>query len=212
MHKPKVRETTKEGHAMQSRSVATRRRILEAATEVLADCGLAGASTLRIQQRAEVSRGRLLHHFPSRQVLLVASIDHVATERFEHLSRRVEGLSGSPRISETIRLLWSTHEGALFWAALELWLGARNDKALRNALLPQERRLGALIRSVCDELFGEELVGHPLYPMFVDVLLTSMRGAAITHTFDRRYSLQSNRHVQLWTQLAHELFFNVDEG
>src|SRR5688572_3707152 len=51
-----------------------RARLLDAAVECLIDLGAAGTSTLAVQRRADVSRGALLHHFPSREALLAASV------------------------------------------------------------------------------------------------------------------------------------------
>ena len=41
----------------------------------------ARSSTLMVQRRAEVSRGGLLHHFPSKDALLVAAAQHLAAVR-----------------------------------------------------------------------------------------------------------------------------------
>jgi hypothetical protein len=35
-------------------------------------------------------------------------------------------------------------------------------------------------------MFGEELAGHPRFRQLRDILLTSMRGAALTYAFDPR--------------------------
>ena len=48
------------------RTADSRLLILDAAVACLVEEGYAGASTLAVQARAGVSRGRLLHHFPSR--------------------------------------------------------------------------------------------------------------------------------------------------
>ena len=71
----------------EERTATSRARILEAAVACLVESGYAGATTLRIQARAGVSRGRLLHHFPSRDQLLVAASHHLATERLLYAFR-----------------------------------------------------------------------------------------------------------------------------
>jgi len=59
----------------------------------LVESGYSGATTLQIQARAGVSRGRLLHHFPSRDELLVAASRHLATERLRATAARIGGLA-----------------------------------------------------------------------------------------------------------------------
>jgi hypothetical protein len=77
-----------------------------------------------------------------------------------------------------VRVLWSTFEGPLFIASLELWLAARNDPELRDALVPQERLLGKEIAEAAADVFGPKLAGHPQFRSTLAVLLDAMRGAA----------------------------------
>ena len=68
------------------RTATSRARILDAAVACLVESGYRGATTLRIQARAGVSRGRLLHHFPSRDELLVAASRHLTVQRLQRSS------------------------------------------------------------------------------------------------------------------------------
>src|SRR5512140_1521509 len=65
----------------QQRRDETRRALLDAAVESLIEVGFAHTTTLEVQRRAKVSRGALLHHFPSKAELLVAAVDHLAEMR-----------------------------------------------------------------------------------------------------------------------------------
>ena len=89
------------------RSIA---RILDAAVDCLVEEGYAGASTLAVQARAGISRGRLLHHFPSRAELLVAACDHLVTTQLEEVRRRsvalmADGPTGRERVDRAIDLM-----------------------------------------------------------------------------------------------------------
>jgi AcrR family transcriptional regulator len=53
----------------------------------LVERGYTGTTTVTIQELADVSRGRLLHHFPSRDALLVAAAEHPAVERINEMER-----------------------------------------------------------------------------------------------------------------------------
>src|ERR1700748_3836545 len=79
----------------EERTATSRARVLDAAVACLVESGFAGATTLRIQARAGVSRGRLLHHFPSRDELLVAASRHLTSERLRSTGERIHGLSRS---------------------------------------------------------------------------------------------------------------------
>src|SRR5262245_11831889 len=56
----------RKARTQQERRDQTRGRILDAAVESLIEAGVAGTTTLEVQKRADVSRGALLHHFPSK--------------------------------------------------------------------------------------------------------------------------------------------------
>lgn len=188
----------------QPRSLVTQARILDAAVEALIEHGYAGASTLRIQQMAQVSRGRLLHQFPSRDHLLIAAVQHLATARVEGTRERT-GWPASPaeRIDAAVDAMWSTYQQGYFWAATELWLASRYNDELREALLPAERSLGAKVRAATDLMFGEPLNRAAGYPAIRELINTSMRGVAVTYAFDRRHAA-SDSHLPIWKQLARE--------
>src|SRR6185437_14086795 len=104
----------RDGGARARRTADSRALILEAAVGCLVEDGYAGASTLAVQARAGVSRGRLLHHFPSR-----AELQQRAT------ALMADQPAGPARVDQAIDLMWATFHEPPFWAALELWTAAR---------------------------------------------------------------------------------------
>ncbi len=175
------------------RSEDSRGRILDAAVACLVDGGYSGATTLTIQGEAAVSRGRLLHHFPSRDRLLVAAAQHLAVKRVADTEERVLRLLdaqrdavGFERADRVIELLWQSFSEPHFWASVELWTAARSSPEIADALRPEERLLGSAIRASMARMFGDELASRPRFRQLRDLLLTSMRGAALTYTFDPR--------------------------
>ena len=159
-----------------------------------------------MQARAGVSRGRLLHHFPSRAQLLVAAAEHLSTTllgRGRPGPRRSWRTSrpGRERVDRAIDLMWATFQEPPFWAAMELWTAARTDPELRAALRSEERRLRAAIRAVADEIWGPEVAAAPLYAELCELLFTSMRGVAIVYAFEDRPAV-TDPHLALWKRLA----------
>lgn len=148
---------------------------------VLVDEGYRAATTSRIQRAAGVSRGALLHHFPTRHVLLLAATRHLAVRRGRWLADRAAAIDdGADRIDATISLLWDTMNGPLFAAATELWIAARTDEALRRELVVHERRLGVEARH---HLAAAMRLPDPDAPALVaalDQTLQVLRGAALT--------------------------------
>lgn len=192
----------------EERTATSRARILDAAVACLVEAGYAGATTLRIQARAGVSRGRLLHHFPSRDQLLVAASRHLATQRLLRTGERIVelagDLTGAERLDRAIELMWETFSEPHFWAAVELWTAARTNDDLRAALLPEEREVGAAIRAGMDRFYGPGLTVHLRYAQVRDLLFTSMRGVGLTYALDHR-DPATDPHLPLWKDVAHTL-------
>ncbi|MBJ7454302.1 MAG: TetR/AcrR family transcriptional regulator, partial [Blastococcus sp.] len=171
--------------------------------------GYAGASTLAVQARAGISRGRLLHHFPSRAELLVAACDHLVTTQLEEVRRRsvalmADGPTGRERVDRAIDLMWATFQEPPFWAATELWTAARTDPALRAALGSGEGRLRAAMAAVGDGIWGPEFAASPVYADLTELLFTSMRGVALVYAFEPRPPA-TDPHLPLWKRLAARL-------
>ncbi len=73
------------------RSGETRRRILDAAVLLLGERGYAGLRTAEVAEAAGVSKGAQTHHFPSKDDLVVAVVEHVfvrASEQARNRARR----------------------------------------------------------------------------------------------------------------------------
>lgn len=188
--------------AVQTRTIDVQRRILDAAVEVMLEHGYSGASTVRIQERAGVSRGRLLHHFPSRDALLIAASQHLARARVGELpSEHSWPTDPGERIDAVVDTMAATFTQGYFWAATELWIAARTHEELRDALLPGEREIARAVRVAMDSFFGPDLALRPGYEGLREVLFTSLRGMALTTSFDPRDE-PTRRHVERLKQLA----------
>jgi AcrR family transcriptional regulator len=183
---------------IQQRAWETREKILQAAVCCLAEDGYAATTTSRIQERAGVSRGSLLHQFPSRDDLLIAAIQHLCDQRMADLPAGRGGIDGA------IDALWGLFHGPLFRAAVQLWVAAEHKPELAAALAPRERELGRRIKSSLIVLFGKRYAGHPALAALISLLVSSMRGVALTYAFEPRDHTRDPNLV-LWRRLAHEM-------
>jgi AcrR family transcriptional regulator len=171
MQAPPEHSPSRPPRTQQERREDTRGRLLAATIECLVEHGYAGTTTQRVQDRAGLSRGALLHHFATKEALLVAAVSHVADAQIDAVRAGAAGGAASE-----VELLHRVMSGPLFLAGLELWQAARTEPALRAALLPAERRVGAAVRQLLDELFPRSH-GRRIE---VDGLLALYRGLALT--------------------------------
>jgi AcrR family transcriptional regulator len=127
----------------QERSRVTRQRLMEATVECLLEYGWSGTTTTVVAERAGVSRGAQLHHYPTRAELVVAAVQHVGAARDAELVAAAEAVPPGPRRTETVlTMLADLYSGPLFQAALELWVAARTDPALHAVTAPLEIEVG----------------------------------------------------------------------
>jgi AcrR family transcriptional regulator len=77
---PSTRRSERRGSAQP----LTRERIVEAALELIDADGLAGFSTRKLGERLGVEAMSIYHHFPSKQHLLDALVDHAVSTIAEH--------------------------------------------------------------------------------------------------------------------------------
>ena len=71
---------TRTGRQQQARSLATRERLIRAALDEIHEVGYHAATTHQIAERARVSRGALLHHFPTRADIIQAALEALLAE------------------------------------------------------------------------------------------------------------------------------------
>jgi AcrR family transcriptional regulator len=163
------------------RSHATRSRLLEATVECLAEVGWSGTTTTLVAQRAGVSRGAQLHHYPTRAELVVAAIGHLAALRAQEMARAADRLPAGPdRVTAVLDLLAEQHTGPLFAAALEVWVAARSDDALRAVLQPVEASLGREVHRFTVEMLGAD-ESRPGVREAVQATLDLMRGLGVAN-------------------------------
>jgi AcrR family transcriptional regulator len=136
------------------RSRAMRRRLLEATVECLVELGWAGTTTTVVSERAGVSRGAQLHHFPSKQDLVVAAVDHLSQRRRDEMTAAAADLPEKDRTRAVLEALAHQFVSPVFFAALELWVAARTDAELRSAVVPLERRIGRETHAYALDLLG----------------------------------------------------------
>ncbi|MFF6804166.1 TetR family transcriptional regulator [Streptomyces sp. NPDC012616] len=157
----------------------TRMQLLDAAVDCLVEFGYAGTTTQRIQDRVNLSRGALSHHFASKADLLVAAIHHIADQRLELLRSAADGIESGPHaLPQVVAVIHTAMSGPPFLAALELWISARTDPQLRAALISPERRLGRALREIFEKAIAQTDPAQAR--LAFDMLLIFLRGLAIT--------------------------------
>lgn len=163
--------------------------------------GYARTTTLAVQHRAGVSRGALLHHYPSKASLLVDAVRHLAVQQGDALEERAATApDGSD--ADWLDLLCESFTSPLFGAVLELWVAARTDDELRAALLPYEREIGHRLRDIARVGLGGP--APPQFDLVIAMSLAYFRGLALTAVLDADAASQA-RLLAGWRQVVQVL-------
>ena len=159
-----------------------RARLLEATTELLVERGFGGTSTTLVSERAGVSRGAQLHHFPTKNALVVAAVEHLTDIRRAELAAAARALpAGRRRTRAVLQMLADHFTSPVFTAALELWVAARSDEALLAAVAPLEQRVGREAHRLTVELLGAD-ESRPGVRELVQATLDLVRGLGLANT------------------------------
>ena len=166
----------------EERTRAMRARLLEATVDCLVERGFAGTSTTLVSERAGVSRGAQLHHFPSKNDLVLAAVEHLTEVRGAELAAAAAALpTGERRTRAVLEMLADHFTSPVFFAALELWVAARTDETLLAAVEPLEQRVGREAhRLVVDALGADE--ARPGSRELVQATLDLVRGLGLATT------------------------------
>ncbi len=113
------------------RTAAMRKRLIDAAIECLGKLGY-GATTLQlVTDAAGVSRGAVLHHFPTRVDLMIAVAEYAAGKQNRHVARLLaETKPGMERYLAITMATWDAMTKPPAIALLEIMMGSRSDPEL----------------------------------------------------------------------------------
>ena len=166
----------------EQRTRAMRQRLLEATVDCLVEHGWSGTTTTLVSRRAGVSRGAQLHHFPTKNDLVVAAVEHLSELRGEELRRAARDLPSGKRRTRAVLEMFADHfTGPVFTAALELWVAARTDEALHLAVVPLEQRVGREAHRIAVDALGVD-EREPRVRELVQATLDLVRGLGLANT------------------------------
>lgn len=163
----------------EERSAATQRALLDAAVSCLIENGFQGFSTTIVADRAGVSRGAQLHHYPTRASLVAAAVAHVFAGLTEDYERSFAALAENDRSpARAVALLQAICLDPRHHAVLDLYAAARTDSELRESLVPVASRHRENVIEMAGRYFPEA-AGDERFRLTLDLLLHAVVGMAL---------------------------------
>ncbi|MFB7245556.1 hypothetical protein CW362_09115 [Streptomyces populi] len=195
---------------VQQRALDTRELLLDATVGVLAEQGYAQFSTLAVGEAAGVSRGRLVHHFPTKLALVEATLDHLVERYRERVPLHLDLITDGPdegRIARALDTLWSLKRSREYAACLELIAGARGDEELRSALRKFDGDLNAALDDAVRRLVGI-VADRPGFDAALMTTISAMRGLLLTA---RALGLSESDLEGEWSRMRERLVLIFEE-
>ncbi|MGH7822785.1 MAG: TetR/AcrR family transcriptional regulator [Candidatus Binatia bacterium] len=171
---------TKVRRTQSERSARTRAKLLDATIGCLYERGYAGTTTTEVADRAGVSRGAQLHHFPTKHELVTSAVDYLLERRLREFREAFARLpAGVNRHDVAVDLLWSMFSGPTFYAWLELVVAARTDPELRRTISAIGRRFVENVHRTHRDLFPAPESPSPFFDIAPDFTFSVMEGLAL---------------------------------
>ena len=165
----------------QARAIATRNKLLSAAAHCLCELGARGTTTTAVAKEAGVSQGALYKHFGSKHHLLAATTEHLLATLFTAFQRAFAArpLDDGDKLSKVLPALWGVFLLPELYAVVELYIMARTDEPLREALVPVLDAHRQNLLAEARELFPVAASENPRFDLAVYGIMLALQGAAM---------------------------------
>lgn len=195
------------------KSAMTRDRILDAAIDCFIKLGYTKVTTAKVSDYAGVSRGAMLHHFPSKIELIRSAIEYLHGKLLEDYTLKVSkiptNLSGRERRRAGLDAYWDHLNADLFVAYHELSIAGRTDPELQEILEQSVLNFENHVRETNDELFKEWNDRGERFLLAMDLTKFLMEGMAVGQIAQDR-DVRINRLLDYLSDRLEEIF--VEEG
>jgi AcrR family transcriptional regulator len=163
------------------KSAATRGLIVEAAIKCFVELGYARTTTTAIADRAGLSRGAMLHHFPSKVDVVRAAVEHLHAKRLKAFRRAVQRTPPSgDRVHANLEAYWQHVRHPMFVAFFELVVAARTDRELAAILAPAREAFEEELHRTARQVFPEWHTDDTTFDVALDLTRYVLEGMAIS--------------------------------
>lgn len=167
----------------EKKSKSTRNLILDSAIECLFEEGYSDTSTALIAAKAGLSRGAMMHHYPTKIDLITALIEHLNEKRKFAYSQLVASIPDTKRLEQEagIEAYWELLTSKESIALKELRNAARTDNQYSEILRQATREIENEWRDFVLTLFPEWKNKPDQFNLAMDLTQFLMEGMAMHH-------------------------------
>lgn len=162
------------------RSAKTREKVLNATLDQIYECGILSASTPEIVKRAGISRGAMLHHFPSKEQLIAAAVEKLLDDEVALIRNEAAAYAEHKKsIEDFVDFLWERFSGRLFMITMDFLSSARTDEKLREAVIPVSLNFHESLNDIWIRFFPHKQKSADQIQLLLNSTLCLMRGMGV---------------------------------
>lgn len=196
------------------KSAMTRGAILDAAIQCFIELGYANTTTALIANYANVSRGAMMHHFPSRMSVIRAVVEYLHDLRLKEYRELMVDIDDPNEvvnkqvIQRSVEAAWRYVNLPSFVAYQELLMASRTDAELRQVVEPVEKDFEKQFLETVRVVFPhwEKISGLEVAHDLVQFLL---KGMSLSHLSGRR-NARAKRVMNYLTDILYYIYTQED--
>ncbi len=161
----------------EERSRQTQARVTQATIECILEKGIRATSTVDVARQAGVSRGALVHHYPSKTLLMQAALEDLLNREVESvrdMARRVK--TGDLDFDNFLLALHDHFKGDMYMVTLEYLTNARTDPDIMEVLVPLASKFNESLEAIWEQLVASAEHSSHTKRVALNATLCMMRG------------------------------------
>ncbi|CAM3698621.1 TetR/AcrR family transcriptional regulator [Halomonas sp. FME1] len=161
----------------EERSRHTQARVIQATIECILENGIRATSTVDIARQAGVSRGALVHHYPSKTLLMQSALEDLLSREVESVRIMANGVKeGALDFDSLLKALHEHFKGDLYMVTLEYLTNARTDPNLMKVLAPLGIKFNTSLEYIWEQLVASAEHTSHQNRVALNATLCMMRG------------------------------------
>ncbi|WP_281930226.1 TetR/AcrR family transcriptional regulator [Roseibium album] len=142
-------KSVKTRRTQAERSAATQAKIVKAAQHLIVKRGLAHTTTHDIAEQAQVSRGAMLHHFPTRTLIIRTAYAEMLQQEVDLLRRFTRSLQpGQNRLKSLTEYIWERYQNGIFQVSMDYISEARVNPEELKYVSAESRKFNDALNDV----------------------------------------------------------------
>jgi AcrR family transcriptional regulator len=164
------------------KSAATRKQIISAAIRCIVESSYSNTTMMKISEKAGLSRGATLHHFPTKMDIIRAAVDYLHEKRLQAFRRSIKEIPEGADMAHMAVQAYSSHlDHPIYVALFELSVAARTDNELKEILVPAQLAFDREWYQTAWDLFPEWHSDRKSFDLALNLSQQLMEGMTISN-------------------------------